>query len=69
LRSEPSGFAENTWPLLALRKNNWDFLTFALVFLIFDSADLTGMIFLRSFITSFVGRPVDKKIASSLQLR
>ena len=33
LRSEPSGFAENTWPLLALRKNKRGVVTFAAGFL------------------------------------
>src|SRR3984885_1107198 len=52
LRSEPSGFADNTWPLLALRKNNRAAVVFGAVFLIFDLEDLSAMSFLRSFITS-----------------
>jgi hypothetical protein len=58
-KSEPSGLAENTWPLLALRKNNRGWVAFAVVFLIFDSEELTGMTFLRSFVTSGFGRQVE----------
>jgi hypothetical protein len=45
LRSEPSGFAENTWPLLALRKNKRAFVAFAGAFLISHLEDVTAMIF------------------------
>src|ERR1700734_3232128 len=45
LRSEPSGFAENTWPLLALRKNKRAVLAFALAFLTSHLEALTVMIF------------------------
>jgi hypothetical protein len=57
--SEPSRLAENTSPLLALRKNNLAFVAFAVVVMIFDSEDLTGMTFLRSFTTSVFGRQVE----------
>src|ERR1700681_4854215 len=50
LRSEPSGFAENTSPLLALRKNKRAVVAFAVVFLTSHLEDLTAMIFLRSLI-------------------
>src|SRR5271154_5511688 len=49
LRSDPSGFAENTSPLLALRKNKRAVMAFAVVFMIFDLEDITDMSFLRSF--------------------
>src|SRR5258706_10174048 len=45
LRSEPSGFAENTWPLLALRKNNRAVVAFAVVFMVFELAVLPAMTF------------------------
>jgi hypothetical protein len=57
--AEPSGFAENTWPLLALRKNNRAFVAFAGAFLISDLEDLTAMIFFAPFITSAFGRQVE----------
>src|ERR1700721_384486 len=44
LRSEPSGFAENTWPLLALRKNKRAVVAFTVVFLISKLGVLTAMI-------------------------
>src|SRR6266446_6489594 len=54
LRSEPSGFAENTWPLLALRKNKRAIVAFAVVFVTSHLEDLTAMIFFAPlFITQF----------------
>src|SRR3954454_10707115 len=44
LRSEPSGLAENTSPLLALRKNKRAVAAFPVVFLTSDLEDLTAMI-------------------------
>src|ERR1700733_2430954 len=56
-RSDPSGFAENTWPLLALRKNKRAVLAFGVFFLISHLAELTAMIFfLPLFITSGFGK-------------
>src|SRR6202142_981039 len=69
LTSEPSGLAENTSPLLALRKNNRAFVALTGVVLMFDLEVLRGMGFLRSFTTSsFLADWLDKKIASSLFL-
>src|SRR4051794_22538140 len=41
--SEPSGFAENTSPLLALRKNKRAVVVFAVVFLTSNLEDLTAI--------------------------
>jgi hypothetical protein len=65
LRSDPSGFAENTSPLLALRKNKRAVMAFAVVFMNFDLEDLTGMSFLRSLcFFEFLADRLDKNIAS-----
>src|SRR5580700_8525459 len=45
LRLEPSGFAEKTSPLLALRKNNRAVVTSTTGFLAFDLEVLTGISF------------------------
>src|SRR5882724_1157662 len=52
-RSDPSGLAEKTSPLLALRKNNRAFVALTVVVVpSFDLEDLTAMSFLRSFVAS-----------------
>src|ERR1700720_4366667 len=62
LRSEPSGFAENTSPLLALRKNKRAVAAFAVVFLTSHLEDLTAMIFFAPlFITSVLARQLNRK--------
>src|SRR6202035_2164652 len=49
-RSEPSAFAENTWPLLALRKNKRAVAAFAVVCLTSNLEDLTAMIFFAPYL-------------------
>src|ERR1700675_4482028 len=61
LRSEPSGFAENTWPLLALRKNNRASVAFAVVVLISDLEDLTAMIFFAPLLLQLLADRLNKK--------
>src|SRR6266446_1650032 len=56
LRSEPSGFAENTCPLLALRKNKRAVVVFATGLLIVDLAVLTAISCFRSFISLVFGK-------------
>src|SRR6201995_1147119 len=65
--SEPSGFAENTSPLLALRKNKRAFAAFAVVFLTSNLEDLTAMIFFAPlFIASVLARQVESETAIPL---
>src|SRR5260370_1965540 len=61
LRSEPSGFAENTWPLLALRKNKRAIVAFAVVFVTSHLEDLTAMIFFAPLLLQFLADRFDKK--------
>src|SRR5882724_7777411 len=61
LRSEPSGFAENTWPLLALRKNKRAVAAFAVVLPILDSGDLTAMTFFAPLLLQFLANRLKKK--------
>src|ERR1700755_1550576 len=48
-RSEPSGFAEKTWPLLALRKNKRGSVICAAGLLTFDLKAVVGIALLLSF--------------------
>src|ERR1700683_661577 len=62
LRSEPSGLAENTSPLLALRKNKRLVAAFAVVFLTSNLEDLTAMIFVAPlFIASVLADRLNRK--------
>src|SRR5712671_1254247 len=61
LRSEPSGFAENTSPLLALRKNKRAVVAFAVVFLISHLEDLTAMIFFAPLLLQVLADRLNKR--------
>src|ERR1700680_4844106 len=61
LRSEPSGFAQNTSPLLALRKNKRAVGAFAVVFLTSHLEDLTAMIFFAPLLLQFWQDKLNRK--------